>query len=231
MCRVWTADELDQMRRSLAPAIIVCLIMCTGSLARAQNWQFWPEFDAYIPVAPATQLNPFTNLTQSRDTSYRQIEVGTYVDWRVASYLVLGGGYSYLYSPDAHSENEDRAMAEGTLGVHLLPELHLEDRNRFEFRWVGGVYSTRYRNRLRLGRLLAFDHNHPVTPYVEVEIYYEFNKEAITKIQPQIGAVLELTHSLTLDGAYVHQNDRSGSLNNVNAIELTVRLYTGGNAK
>ena len=219
------------MRRAVGPALMACLVGFSGNVAGAQNWQFWPEFDAYIPVARATQLNPFTNITQSRDTSYKQIEVGTYVDWRVASYLVLGGGYSYLYSPDAHSENEDRAMVEGTLGVYLLSALHVEDRNRFEFRWVGGVYSTRYRNRLRLGRLLAFDPNHPVTPYVEVEIYYQFSKASITRVQPQIGVVLELSHHVTLDAAYVHQNDQTGSLNNVNAIELTVRLYTGGNAK
>jgi hypothetical protein len=219
------------MRRSLGPATIVCLIMCTGGVARAQNWQFWPEFDAYIPIAAATQLNPFTNITQSRDTSYKQIEVGAYVAWRVASFLALGGGYSYLYSPDAHSENEDRAMVEGTVGFHLPAELHLEDRNRFEFRWVGGVYSTRYRNRLRLARPVGFDHDRTVTPYIEVEVYYQFNKEAITKVQTQIGAVWQVSNTLTLDGAYLHQNSESGSLNNVNAIVLTLRLYTAGNAK
>ncbi len=210
---------------------MACLVLFSGNVARAQTWEFWPEFDAYIPVAPATQLNPFTNITQSRDTSYRQIEVGTYIDWRVASYLVLGGGYSYLYSPDAHSKNEDRAMVEGTPEIHLPADFHVLDRNRFEFRWVGGVYSTRYRNRLRLERPVGFDHDRTVTPYVELEIYYTFNTASISKVQTQIGAVWELSHSVTLDGAYVHQNDQTGSLNNVNAIELTVRLYTGGNAK
>jgi hypothetical protein len=219
------------MRRSLGPATIVGLIMCTSGVAHAQTWELWPEFDAYIPIAPATQLNPFVNLTQSRDTTYRQIEIGTYLDWRLASYLVLGGGYSYLYSPDAHSNNEDRAMVEGTVEFHLPADLHVADRNRFDFRWVGGVYSTRYRNRLRLSRPVDFDHDRTVTPYVEVEIYYQFNSASISRVQTQIGAVWELSHHVTLDGAYVHQNDQTGSLNNVNAINLTVRLYTGGNAK
>ena len=98
------------------------------------------------------------------------------------------------------------------------------DRNRFEFRWVGGVYSVRYRNRVTLLRTFPLARPQSITPHIDYEIYYTFEAQAITKTQARIGAAWRISGHVAIDGAFVHQVDRSSSLNDVNAIEVKAAL-------
>ena len=213
------------MRRPLGLAAIACLLVCNARVARAQaKWEFWPEAQLNFPAKSAFQGQVLSSWTAGQDSAYRQLQIGGDVLYSGVPHLQLSTGYSYYYTP-AQAKDENRLIAEVTGDVTLPAELGLFDRNRFEWRWVNGVYSTRYRNRLRLQRTVPLANDHWVQPYAEVEIYYTFSSASITRVLTQIGAVYKVAPWVTLDGGYVHQNDQSASVNNVNAIELTVNFY------
>jgi len=162
--------------------------------------------------------------TAGQDSAYRQLEIGGDVLYSGVPHLQLSTGYGYYYTP-AQAKDENRLIAEFTVDGNLPAELKLLDRNRFEWRWVNGVYSTRYRNQLRLQRTVPLANDQSVQPYAEVEIFYTFSSASITRVTTQIGAVYKIAPWGSIDGGYVHQNDQSASVNNVNAIELTFRFY------
>ena len=213
------------MRWRLALAIPVCLGAASGrSLSAQASWEFWPEAQLNFPAKSAFQGQVLSSWTAGQDSAYRQLQIGGDVLYSGIPHLQLSTGYSYYYTP-AQAKNENRLIAELTGDVNLPAELKLLDRNRFEWRWVNGVYSTRYRNRLRLQRTVPLANDHWVQPYAEVEIYYTFSSASITRVLTQIGAVYRVAPWATIDGGYVHQNDQSASVNNVNAIELTLNFF------
>jgi hypothetical protein len=215
------------MQRRLALAVLTCFGIVAGRVASAQpsNWEFWPEVEFYTPARSATQLRLLTSWTADEDSAYRQLQVGAYVRSRAVSHLLLEAGYSYYETPAEPSKDENRLVAELTVDFNLPAQLVLLDRNRFEWRWVGGNYSTRYRNRLRLERAVPLGPPHTVTPYFQVEAYYTISEGRWSRIKEQIGALYLITPEVTIDGGFAHQNDLNPSTNNIDAIELTLRVY------
>jgi hypothetical protein len=194
-------------------------------IASAQQWQFWPQINVYTPAHASTQAELEADWTASRDSAYRQLRLGFALQTRAIAHLMFKASYNYFYTPSNSKKNESRAIAEGTVDVNLPAQLVLLDRNAFDFRWLGGTYSTRYRNRLRLERPFHRADTQGVTPYVQVEVAYTFSSGTITRVQTQLGAEYRLSTRLTLDGSFAHQDDRSASTDNVNAVQLTAKIY------
>lgn len=68
-------------------------------------------------------------------------------------YFVLGGGYEFLRTiQSGKTINEDRAILDGISRFRPSSRFLVIDRNRFEFRWVNGKYSTTYRQKLTIAR-------------------------------------------------------------------------------
>ena len=62
-------------------------------------------------------------------------------------FFLFGGGYERLqYIQSGTTSNENRMVLQALAGFRPTSRLYLSDRNRVEFRWVNGTYSTRYRN-------------------------------------------------------------------------------------
>jgi len=72
-------------------------------------------------------------------------------------HLVIGGGYEFFRTiQSGKTKDERRVIFEAIPGFRPSSRFLVRDTNRVEFRWVNGVYSTRYRNKLRVERDFLF---------------------------------------------------------------------------
>jgi hypothetical protein len=82
-------------------------------------------------------------------------------------HFVFGGTYEFFRTIQSRkTKAEDRVILEGTDGFRPSAGFLVRDMNRVELRWINGVYSTTYRNRLTVERdfLLCGDSVNPIWP-------------------------------------------------------------------
>lgn len=214
------------MRGARRLAGVMGLLSLAAWPVRAQgvHWEFWPEIDAYKTLIPGTRLLLLTNYTDSREIQFHQLEVGAYIDSKLASWVSVRGGYSYLGSVANPSSDENRAVAAATFSVDLPSSFRFQDRNRFDFRWLSNDFKPRYRNRPRIERGVDLGDHHSVTPYLQTEAYYDLVKKMFTRIETQIGAEWQFTKQALIDFGLVHKNDKDPTVDDVNALALTLTL-------
>jgi hypothetical protein len=140
------------------------------------------------------------------------------------SRLVFAGGYQYLWT-----ETEGSATTENRLGLQVTPRAPpwarwlLADRNRFEFRWVNGKYSSRYRNQFEVQRDLLID-GFRFTPYASVEVFYDLEKGIFDQEWYAVGIQWPVRRILNLQAYYLLQHSTSAP-ETVNVLGLTATLY------
>ena len=110
-------------------------------------------------------------------------------------------------------------------GCARLPDLLVSDRNRVEFRWVSGEYSTRYRNRLTVERDFLIGELH-VAPYASAEVFYEGAKHWYEE-QYAAGLQLPYRRSFKFSAYYLRQNCTTCSPAHLNVVGMTVDVYLG----
>lgn len=99
----------------------------------------------------------------------------------------------------------------------------LEDRNRVEFRWVDGSYSTRYRNRLTVERDLLVD-RFRFTPYASAEIFYDFASGTLDMQQYSAGIQWPYRRLFMLETYYLYQHS-SSSPTSTSVFGITLNFY------
>jgi hypothetical protein len=202
-----------------------------------QGWytgNVWVRFPSHFRFLGTTELNAATNY------SYQQWIVGGAVayQWKRVSHLehlvninsdkesrvVAGLGFEYLWTDkEGTSTGEDRLVLAATPRYRPWRRWLLEDRNRFEFRWVDGVYSTRYRNRLAVERdLLVRDFR--FTPYASAEIFYSFSSGTVDEERYEAGIQWPYRRLFMVETYYLYQHSHS-SPDNVNVFGITLNVY------
>jgi Protein of unknown function (DUF2490) len=100
----------------------------------------------------------------------------------------------------------------------------LSDRNRVEFRWVEGEYSTRYRNKLNIQH--TFNMNPlRLVPYLAAEAFYDGGKNSWNEQQYTAGMEWQYKRLLMLQTYYLRQNCSPCSTEHLNVFGLTLNLY------
>lgn len=121
-------------------------------------------------------------------------------------------GYAYL--PDLRDvENpadEYRGILEVTGRLPFGGSWLLSDRNKGDFRWIDGVYSARYRNRLRLEHSVAFK-SVKITPYANAEAYFDFKRNEWSRSDLTLGAEYPWRWSTILECYFTHFDNRHGT--------------------
>ena len=118
----------------------------------------------------------------------------------------FGSGYEYLRTiQSGKAKYEDRLALQATLHQRLGPSFLISDRNRVEFRWVNGSYSTRYRNQLTLERDFIV-RGFRFTPYAEAEVYYDGGKHSWNEEQYTAGIQWPYKKLLMLNTYYLRQH-------------------------
>jgi hypothetical protein len=106
----------------------------------------------------------------------------------------------------------------------LLSRLLVRDRNRVEFRWVDGVYSTRYRNLLTLETDFLV-HGVRFTPFGSAEVFYDGPKHSWNEEWYTAGVQLPYKRRLMLETYYRRENCPTCSPARWNVGGATLNVY------
>ncbi len=220
--------------------LTLLLVLASSPAKSQQSVQFWPEIDTYVKLDDRFRL--FFNASNSREAgSAIGSEFGANLDiflkplhrlqrptlFRLdrsqSRFLVFRIGYRYLPSPGQPLEN--RVVLEATSHHPLVAGAVISDRNRADLRWVGGVFSWRYRNRLAVERTVPIFSYH-FTPYVHAETYYDSNYHKLNRTALDFGVVFPIRRRFEIEPYYEHMNHTGKSPNRqTDAVGLTLSVY------
>lgn len=219
--------------------IIFCCPSAHGQTTSTTG-EFWPEVDAHTQLPSNLRLLLFEELKKGQDFPYQQLDVGgglgyqwkrfsiphlINIDQDKEHYLVFGAGYEYLRTlQSGKPSSENRIIVEGVFRYRPPARFLLEDRNRVEFRWVNGQYSTRYRNRLTVERDFLVRDFH-FTPYASAEAFYDGAKHSWNEEQYAAGVEWPYRRLLMLQTYYLRQNCTTCSPAHLNVAGLTLNFY------
>jgi hypothetical protein len=232
------------MRRKLVAGLF--FLLASAAVAEGQEpdstSQFWPEVDLYINLNDKSRLFFVYSGTKQEDLgTYADGQTGVYFDFwalpalrknlsrrpdaSLSKLLLLRAGY-LISRPknDSGAATEQMLTCEATGRAPLPASLLLSDRNRFDFRWVNGDYTWRYRNRLKLERTFSAG-RYQLTPYAHAEVFYSGEEGDFTRLRYAAGMEWTITRHIVLEGYYLRQNDWRSVPQFVNATGLAVQFY------
>lgn len=225
----------------MALTILVALV---SGAAAAQTTEtsgaFWPAVDLHVPLASNLKLLAFGELKTDEDFPYRQANFGASLGYQWSrmsgphrvnndgdkeNFLVTAVGYEHLETIQSGSDKfENRILVDATPRVRPTGRLLLADRNRVEFRWVDGAYSTRYRNRLTAEYDLEVK-DFLLTPYASAEFFYNITKGTWNEEQYAAGVTVPYRKLLSVDLYYLRQNCPGCGPPHLNVFGLTVNVH------
>lgn len=138
--------------------------------------------------------------------------------------FLLGGGYEYLHTVSGKPKYENRLVVEALAGTRPVSRLLIRNRNRVEFRWVNGVYSTRYRNNLSLNYDITAG-RFRCTPYTSAEAFYDRAMGSWYQEQYTAGVEWPYKRVVMIQIYYLRQNCNSCNPAHLNVAGLTLNLY------
>ena len=97
----------------------------------------------------------------------------------------------------------------------------MTDRNRFEFRWVNGAYSTRYRNRILVERPVK-TRGYEWTPYGDAEVAYTLSNDRWSYVKYEVGMQLPVLKHFTAEIYGGLQNSWTSESSRIYAFGITL---------
>ncbi len=139
------------------------------------------------------------------------------------------GGYEYLTTVQSGSiKAENRLMLQAFFRQRLGPSFLVTDRNRVEFRWVNGGYSTRYRNMLTIERDCLIGRMR-FTPYAAAEVYYDGGKRSWNEEQYSAGVQWPYKKLWMLNTYYLRQHCTTCSPKYLDVAGVALNFYLRNN--
>jgi len=208
----------------------------------ATETEVWPEVDAQVQLPAHFRAIGFAGLQQAVNYPYQQWYISAGLGYQLKRilrphlenidldkehFLVLDGDYEYLQTVQSgKTKYENRLAVQGTPSFRFPSEFLLRDRNRVEFRWVDGVYSTRYRNELRLERDFLL-HGFRFAPYGSAEVFYDGAKNSWNQEWYTAGIQWPYKHLWMLETYYLRQNCPTCNPAYLNVGGFTLNFYFG----
>jgi hypothetical protein len=215
-------------------------LLAFGTAATAQSTgEFWPQANVYTQLGKTTRALAYTGLDEGEDYPYSQWKLGAQLSFQLKPlrdlrlhdidsdknhHLPLAIGYEYLATTQSGSEtHEDRLVVDATPGFRPHASFLVRDRNRIEFRWKDGKYSTRYRNRVQVDvTLRAGDLR--FTPYTSGEVFHD-SSHGWYETQFALGVQVPYRRLFMVDTYYLRQDCSSCTPDPVNVWGLTLNLF------
>jgi len=229
----------------IVAGLILIAFFCPGargqSQADATTGEFWPTANIHIQLPENYRLLGFVESKKGEEFSYQQLDVGLgfgyqwktirkphpeNIDPDKEHTFLFGGGYEYLRTLQAgkNTSYENRLVLEAMPGSRPISRLLVRDRNRVEFRWVNGVYSTRYRNDLSLEYDITV-HSFRFSPYTSAEVFYNGATHSWNEEQYTAGFQWPYKRFLMLQTYYLRQNCTTCQPAHLNVAGLTLNFY------
>jgi len=232
------------MRARIVLSFALALPCITARPAGAQTPstgnEIWPEADYSLQLPADFRLDALGQLKEGTDYAAQEWKLGAQlsyqwqrilarhaenIDRNKESHVVLGAGYQYVQTDQpTPAKFENRLVLDVTLNFRPASSILLNDRNQYEYRWVNGAYSTRYRNRLEADLDLSPD-PHPVRPYIAAEFFYEVSSGAWDEERYTAGIEWPLRNTMTLSTYYLLQQCPTCSPAHLNVLGVTWRAY------
>ena len=192
--------------------------------------------DAIVPL----RFSLLAGLKEGEDYSYEEWKVGGGLELQLSGFvardlvdidperehkLLLRAGYEYLETTEGSKPGPENRVTLGiTPQARPFGGLLLSDRNRVEFRWVNGAYSSRYRNRI------GADYGTKVgsvrlTPYAQAEFFYDITKQAWNEERYTLGVEWPYRRLLKLSTYYTLQVCDGCNPEEVNVLGLTLQYF------
>jgi hypothetical protein len=223
---------------------VAALLALHGHAVSAQTSEtsgaFWPTLDLHMQLSPNMRALVFTESKTDQDVPYRQIDFGGglgFQFWRFGkpheinidadkeNFLVVGAGYEYLKTIQPGDDSvENRMVVQATPRYRVGERIILTDRNRVEFRWVNGDYSTRYRNQFEV-EYDAEVSGFRFTPYASAEFFYDIATSTWKQEWYTAGFEVPYRRLLRVDLYYLRQNCPGCTPDHLNVIGLTVNFF------
>jgi hypothetical protein len=241
MMRIVTSKTrpAEALTVTLGVALLTCF--CGNVSAQSQTvGEFWPAVDAHVRLPQNWSALGFVGLKKGEENDFQELymAIGAGYKWGSISkthvenidpdkehYFVLGGGYERLQSVSSGNTNDENRLAIQALASYrLAPRLLVSDRNRVEFRWVDGSYSTRYRNDV-LGLCDVTLGEFHFSPYASAEFFYSGQYDSWNQEQYTAGIEWPYKRLLMLQTYYLRQNCTTCNPQHLNVGGLTLNLY------
>lgn len=216
MKRTLFADFFGLRRRFVTGMLLVVL---TGTLCRAQDFQSWNEVDLTARWKGVDFLVPLLARIDSRLPNPQLAATGITADFRLAWHFTLTGGYLFAIIPTRSLDVHLPLVA--ITSTFRFRRFVLADRNRFE-QLVGYRNSpVRYRNRLLVDYPFgAMERWHA---FADDEVLFNLTDWNWNQNRLQLGGGRQLTSRLSLDIYYLRRN-LSGGFPTQNVLGTTLRI-------
>ena len=217
----------------LAPGLALAQTPSTGDAV-------WASLEGHGQLRPNLRALILGESKSGTDYSYQQWILGAGLGLQLKAFarphladldpdrdhsIVFGAGYEYLQTDEtAKPSFENRLIANFTGRWRPPAEFLITDRNRVEFRWVNGDYSTRYRNQLSVERATRLG-GLRFTPYLSAEFFYDWAKDAWNEEQYAAGVEWPYKKVLKLSTYYLRQDCTACSPRNLNVAGLSLNYF------
>lgn len=223
-------------------AWVVASVLATPAAAQTPltGGAFWPAVEAHAQIRDNLRVLVLGALKNGEDYSYDQWRLGAALGYQMKSFarphledidpqrehkLVFGAGYEYIESTESDKPGTENRVTLGFTPQGRTPGGFLiSDRNRFEFRWVNGAYSDRYRNKVTVERLTARKRLH-FAPYASAEFFYDVTAGSWNQEQYAIGIAWPYKRVLKLDTYYLYQDCSSCNPRYLNVAGVTLHYF------
>lgn len=219
-------------------------VFCPRAVGQSQTsdteTEFWGETDGHVQISPNMRALAFGGVQQGVGFDYQQWYVAAGLGYQFKPilkthlenidpdkehHLVVAGGYEFLQTNQTGKmKDESRAVVEAIPGFRLSAGFLVRDTNRVEFRWIDGVYSIRYRNKLNCEYDFIF-HGFRFTPYASAEAFYDGSKNAWNQEYYSAGVQWPYKRIFMLDTYYLLQKCPTCKPPNANVAGVTLNFY------
>jgi Protein of unknown function (DUF2490) len=218
-------QRLRGLRRA---ALVACfagaLLAPKPGSAQGAMWEAWPEVDVSVQTASRWRAG-FITRGQIADSAARsQLLLGLHGDYLFPPLGYVSAGYRHYHSYGGKA-SENRLLTDVTLNKGLPDSFRFVNRAQIDFRWIGGDFSTRLRERMRLERLLHIDAGQTALPYVMSEVFYDTHVHAISRLRTTIGAELAPSSRGSVDVGYFRQDEYHSDTPDANVVQVILRLH------
>ena len=218
------------------------LLLCVRSLRAQWFDQTWPGVNVYWKLNDNSRLFFLYAGTRVQAGGYSDGKLGAHVDLFVrplvkqrmerhpdiATNRFLSIRLGYLYG--ATPKNRLDPFVEHTPTVEITPRFYLPKRismttrSRFDFRFLDGDFTPRFRLREKVERSFGLG-RFTLTPYAHAEAFYDWRYNSIHRFRFAGGGEFQLHRHFVLEAYYLRQQDSRPVSTSMNVVGLVAQFY------
>ena len=203
--------------------IMVVAVTALAACSSAGEWEYRGRVEMVGPVENDVDLRILTEVRSRNDLhTHNESHFDIGLEWKLSDWLSVGPYYRHVTEEKSEVWRvEHRPHLDATFRWGAGP-LGLSNRNRLEYRMMGGDESFRFRTRIMLkvstGRLPG------IQPYVSEEPYYDLKVGELNKNRFTAGLDVKVLSSIRIGVNYiVDSTRRTGHWEDINALTLVLK--------